>query len=56
MNQNIKNNLFLEDTNSYSINTADIWENEQKIVFSDKAPCLLQSKTSVGINGTWFMS
>lgn len=35
MNQNIKNNLFLEDTNSYSINTADIWENEQKIVFSE---------------------
>jgi hypothetical protein len=35
MNQNIKNNLFFEDTNSYSIYTADIWENEQKIVFSE---------------------
>ena len=35
MNQNITNNLFLEDTNSYSINTADIWENEQRIVFSE---------------------
>jgi hypothetical protein len=35
MNQNDTTHLISDDANLYSINTADIWENEKSIVFSE---------------------